>query len=732
MYAKINNKEVTMTQILEFHSIELDGIFDRSFSNFKKNNEIDFANKNFAVIYAPNGVGKTSLCKVLAADSGRFQLEYDDKKHQTDDGKDLFYVIPDQNSRNIIKGETGDFILGDEIRKETELGKEIKIQSNSLSTEVSAILKQFNISKQTKIFTDLEKIRDYILEFANVRTKGKPIINDPGKLNSLAAFFNSLSVIPNLKENTIEYYKNNYNKKESQLEIFRHLDTQKIIKNANINQIKRLNDALPILNKYVGETECIVCDTTPVDYNRLLKIKQATKEAILNTLDEGIRNDVIYLLNSQDTLYPIAETILYSLESGDFAAWETLKQQILDDIKNVDSFILFSIKQIFIELDLLALIPRYNQLIARKLKPSDEDYEFIVQIVRNNIEKPIEIERDDQTNNILIKLAGGEFFGVERESLPLSSGEQNFLSLAFELLKAKNNNNSSIVIIDDPISSLDSVYKNKTIYSIVNTLHQKKKSIILTHSLDLVRLFERQYPGGYNLYMFNNVHQGNNGFVRIEDNDKNLLLNLDQVTDFFRNKMADVINQRAFLIGTLPFMRSYANIIGDTNSYGKLSDCMHGYTNKTVDIGEICNTLFSNGIKSFKIDSAQIIAFDFDFSKEKIIPSYPLFERAISHSIYYLKHRAIIEKTLVDKYNIIIKETEHRTLYSILRKAHSPENNLPDSIYASLMSKKTLLNDFAHAEFDLNLFLPALDISDYFLKKEIEQIQENVLEINSL
>lgn len=37
-----------------------------------------------------------------------------------------FQIIDDQNKRNIISGETQDFILGDNIRKEHELFEEIK------------------------------------------------------------------------------------------------------------------------------------------------------------------------------------------------------------------------------------------------------------------------------------------------------------------------------------------------------------------------------------------------------------------------------------------------------------------------------------------------------------------------------------------------------------------------------------------------------------------------------
>lgn len=81
--------------------------------------------------------------------------------------------------------------------------------------------------------------------------------------------------------------------------------------------------------------------------------------------------------------------------------------------------------------------------------------------------------------------------GKTRDELPLSTGEQNFLSLTFEFLKAKNSERP-IVVIDDPVSSFDSIYKNKVVYAIVKMLHHKKR-IVLTHNTDLIRLLDGQY-----------------------------------------------------------------------------------------------------------------------------------------------------------------------------------------------------------------------------------------------
>lgn len=46
-------------------------------------------------------------------------------------------------------------------------------------------------------------------------------------------------------------------------------------------------------------------------------------------------------------------------------------------------------------------------------------------------------------------ISNQEFLGKTRDELPLSTGEQNFLSLTFEFLKAKNSE-CPIVVIDDP------------------------------------------------------------------------------------------------------------------------------------------------------------------------------------------------------------------------------------------------------------------------------------------
>lgn len=107
-----------------FEEIKNKDIFGVDYQNFVKNNEIDFSKNQIAVLYGPNGTGKTSLVNVLSSEAGTdVKYTYGGKSYT--DGTQ-FFVINDQNNRNIIQGETKDFFLGDNIRKEFELQKYIE------------------------------------------------------------------------------------------------------------------------------------------------------------------------------------------------------------------------------------------------------------------------------------------------------------------------------------------------------------------------------------------------------------------------------------------------------------------------------------------------------------------------------------------------------------------------------------------------------------------------------
>jgi len=79
--------------MIKFNKIENGNIFTRDFRPLAKNNEVHFSNtEGIAVVYGPNGTGKTSLIKVLADGNGTaVEFEYEGKKYAS--GKDVFHII---------------------------------------------------------------------------------------------------------------------------------------------------------------------------------------------------------------------------------------------------------------------------------------------------------------------------------------------------------------------------------------------------------------------------------------------------------------------------------------------------------------------------------------------------------------------------------------------------------------------------------------------------------------
>ena len=109
---------------ITFNKIKNGNIFSTDYENLERNNEISF-DKDIAVLYGPNGTGKTSLLKVLSGEDGT-SLNFDYNEQEYENGQEVFMIIHDQNDRNIISGEAKDFLLGDNIKREFELKDRIK------------------------------------------------------------------------------------------------------------------------------------------------------------------------------------------------------------------------------------------------------------------------------------------------------------------------------------------------------------------------------------------------------------------------------------------------------------------------------------------------------------------------------------------------------------------------------------------------------------------------------
>lgn len=719
-----------------FEEIKNKDIFGVDYQNFVKNNEIDFSKEQIAVLYGPNGTGKTSLVKVLSSDDGT-NLKYTYGEKSYTDGTQ-FFVINDQNNRNIIQGETKDFLLGDNIRKEFELQKYIEYEYNRLCIESISILKNnYNISssssKSIECFSTLTSVYEIIKDLMNNKSKGSKIgvdkyISELDKHTEIT--------IPEYEQDKLAYVISDLSEKKSLIAEIAALDVNKLANNSHIKEIEENTEAIRILSRFNYKQQCIVCDSEGIDSNNLLDKKTKNIEGIKKTLDaktKKIVEQIIHDIREEDP-FRIKDIMLGAIETGDLSEVLDLKDSI-ETYKNIlANKIIKELVEVYKSSDIKIKNEEYQTMISQKPDIIEEDFLYIEKIISSNMSKNLQIIRDDK-KNIKIVLENEDFLGVDREKLPLSSGEQNFLSLTFEFLKAKNSD-KSIVILDDPISSFDSIYKNKIAYAIVKMLHNKKR-IILTHNIDLLRLLDGQFKKCFRLYLFNNTQGEENGFISLNSDERDMLINLDELLNTFRGKIFDHIrNTELFLLSLIPFMRGYSTIINDKTIKEKLTQLMHGYKTDTVDIAKCYIDLFGNKKdiipNSYLVSVNDILRKNFDGQEIVNMEKYPLLNRTLVHSFTYLFLRLLIEKKLVTKYNI---DTESKggakQLGQIISKAFPENSSNSDDMNnrVFLTTKKTLLNEFNHFEGNMSIFQPAIDITDHILEKEKTDILKFINEL---
>jgi ABC-type cobalamin/Fe3+-siderophores transport system ATPase subunit len=706
--------------MIKFNKIENGEIFTRDFRPLVKNNEIDFSTTEaIAVVYGPNGTGKTSLIKALSDEKEtKIEFVYDAQDHTS--GKDIFHIINDQNNRNIIKGETKDFFLGNNIRREVELQEVIISERESIISKIISSLKSHDISAANSPLIDLISVPDIaalIKDIANNKSKGNRHTTEDLIANLRTIVPVKISDFDKAK---LQFLQNDTAGKDSIVRKIEDINASPLTSNPHVHQIEENTEAINILNRF-RKDQCIVCDTTGIDREMLLASKMANRTTVIAALSENVKiliEKIIGLIPASDP-FQIKTRLIDAISQGDNANIVAL----LEEIKAYKIFycqiVLNDLADLFSASELPSKMTEYQTLIAEKPEITEEDMLYIEEIISNSMNKKLTLERDEK-KNLRIFLSNQEFLGKQRDELPLSTGEQNFLSLTFEFLKAKNSA-CPVIVIDDPISSFDSIYKNKVAYAIVKMLHHKKR-IVLTHNTDLLRLLESQYKYCYKLYLLNNTDGEENGFIALNKNEQEMLISLEKLLSAFRNSIFPHIrNAELFLISVVPFMRGYANITNNTIIFNQLTQLMHGYKTDKVDVAAVYKTLFGNNGSvlpdTYEVSVPDILAKTVDGVRILDPEQYPLLDKTLRHSFTYLFLRLMVEKNLVEKFSI--DTNQNRQLGQIINAAYPDENDITQiRNRIRLTSKKTLINEFNHFEGNLSIFQPAIDITDQALGKE--------------
>jgi ABC-type lipoprotein export system ATPase subunit len=721
----------TNDSIITFSKIENGTIFNSDFRTFTERNTIAFSKEGMAIVYGPNGTGKTSLTKVLSGlDGTSIEFEYCGVPYTS--GAEVFTIINDQNHRNIIQGSPKDFLIGANIQREYDLQTYIDTEYNRLCEQAISDLKnKYSITSATnKVidFIDNHELVAVVKALANNRNKGKSI--SVGQLLRAVESIKPISEI-DFDGNTLTYFLKDVADKNSIIMSVLGITIPGIKKTPKVREIEENTVALGILEHYKHKTQCIVCDTPDIDPEQLIEVKTGNRERVIASLNKNMQKiieKVIGLAEDNDP-FSIKEILMSALDSGDAKKVSDLQ----GEIKTYGAIASALIEKYFYELlstsNLRQSFDEYQKLIDQKPDITEEDFLYIEEIISGSMRKELKIDRDEK-KNIKIFLENSEFLGHDRDELQLSSGEQNFLSLAFEFLRARNNP-QPIVVLDDPISSFDSIYKNKVAYAIAKILDNKKR-IILTHNIDMIRLLDAQYKRSFKIYLLNNTENEINGFIPLKFTEQDMLINLSDLLNAFRGKILDSVrDSELFLMAMIPFMRGYANICNNKSVYEGLTKVMHGYMTESVNIASMYHDLFDTvddgGHKiscsidhNYSINIDEILRRSVDGHDIVDTNKYPLLNRTLKHMYIYLSLRLIVERILINKF--CIDTSKYSQLGQIIDQAFPGDTEESKRMRVKLTSKKTLINEFNHFEGNLSIFQPAIDITDTALAKEKAEI----------
>lgn len=744
-FQKIHNQNIFNS---DFDQLDIGGHGTIEFKKFK------YTPGGMAVLYAPNGTGKTSLTKTLeiseSSEEFDYSLVYKGSIKGPADG--LFHVIGDQITRNIIPDNTSGYLMGSQIQKEIKLDEKINSYfTNLFSDAFGNVLKNTYGMTTGKniILTSIQHTNpvgfSFIASIVNKQKKGKDIergniisfVKDTSNKTDIITFDSTKKafIIKNAEEKGL-------------VSVLLKLNLEKVGKTENVQDIERHDDAVKIASKYQFLRECVVCDSKNIDPDNIIKKKKENRKRIYESLSKEAKKIVDAILNNSDLdscdPFEIKKNVNEFVSTGDALGINKIKTEIRLYIDNIGLEI---VNLLIREIESSSIVRDYENLLRiqnRMPEIEDEDMLLIMDIINHNIKTVIEIKRDtEHQHRFKILMGDKDFLGKERSDLHLSTGEQNFISLAFELLLARNSN-KDIVVLDDPISSFDSVYKNKIAFCIIKFL-EKKNTIVLTHNTDLIRLLDVQVQNCFNLYMFNNVEDGKNGFIFVDSKERSILINLYKLLEFFRGETANlgadyslnsvVLNKRYYLMSMIPFLRGYSHILPKGKTiYSRLSNLMHGYNQKRLNVATIYKRVFGVAFDAEYVTNRDIIELDCDSIPEIIDETkFPLLADTLKQTLIYYHLRMMVENVLVKKFKIKIKKGEIFMLSDIIQKAFS-ENGSPLDLTskkykAFFISRKTLMNEFNHFEGNMNIFQPAIDITASSLKKEVDSINQKLNEV---
>lgn len=566
----------------------------------KLETEFDFSDKKTFLIYAPNGVMKTSLAKTFK--------DLSNNKESRD------HVFPERKTTRNIQNENGEKLLPEEVFVIEPYNEQFK--SDKLST---LLVKKELKDKYEETYKDLEVEKiNFIKKLKNISqsTDCEDEFVSAFTENPKDTFFDLLCKLYPILNNTYSKYDFRYNDifdKKGNVKKFleKHRDSLDIyIKNYELlisgsSFFKKSDNTFGTYQ--ASEILKSVSDGSFFEAGHSLKLSNNEKINSIETFEKIVEDEIKKVVEDvklKDVFEKIDKAIGLNVELRAFKKVIEQNNLLLIELNNYEEFK----KKVFLNYlnqlkddvnDLLISFESKKQQLKQIITEALNTITSWEKAVREFNERfhglPFKLEIQNKEDAILrinepsvgfIFQDSGEEKSIERQSLleVLSQGERRslyLLNIIFEVEARRKTNQKTLFIIDDIADSFD--YKNK--YAIIEYLKDISKDdiffqIILTHNFDFFRCVSGRIIGNNGSdrkYKLNVIKNKEEIKLIIEKYQNNPFI-------FWKNNL----NNESMLIASIPFVRNLAEYSGYDEEFIKLTSLLHNKPEtSTLTIGDL-------------------------------------------------------------------------------------------------------------------------------------------------
>ncbi|MGL2703269.1 hypothetical protein ACQJ7M_00410 [Helicobacter pylori] len=700
-----------------------------------KDISLDFSQAKSCLLYAQNGVFKTSFAKSLTdlinnkmpkdnfypKRESKIEIEFNshgiskenvavfhsyDEEFSSEDSVTTFMAKSDLKQRydNILSELEKEKKVLLESLKDIASGfdyeKEIKTIKNEKNKNFYEILDTY--------LTEIESSeKHYFFEYRDIFDRSKKVKD-----------------FVNKHRNLIEQYFNKYQELLSQSEIFKHMDGGDF----GTNHADDLKKALENNRFFKANHSLKIAGEEITNYQKLSDIFENEKNRILNNEE---------LKESFDKI----EKVINANKELKAAFKDSINKDntLLTELLDYDSFrkkVLFSyLKQVIQNVKSLVNLyrekrPKIEEIIKQANKDQKE-WESVIEIFNQRFLVPFKVELQNQKDILLNKDTvqfrfifsdNNQDMNVQKEDLQkhLSGGEKRalyILQILFEIEARKRSDEVQLLVFDDISDSFD--YKNK--YAIIEYLNdlqecEQFKLLVMTHNFDFYRTLASRL----------NIPRKQIKMIRKNDAREIIFENGGYLKSFIKYIRDSEKDKDFFTL--IPFVRNlieYTNFQADKdNNYIKLTSCLHMKEDtkniQIQDISKIFDSVFGTERKKKKIEK--------DNSKLYFQAIYDIAEEIYNDKdrnrielqnkiILSMAIRLKAEEWMLNKLNQEFKSEKNQTreLYDATKKELSDDEKRVIQKVLMITPENIHINSF--------MFEPILDISLDHLYTCLEKVK---------